>query len=451
MHQDPYLLSAEKIQEAPTTFKERLRQLGPSLILSAAIVGSGELIATTTLGAKAGFICLWLILLSCISKVLIQLEFARITLTTGKTAMQIIGEIPGPNLAGRKWSLWFVFLIMILKTVQLGGIIGGTAIALNLLMPGIAVPYFTYFVAALGALLVQGGYYRKLENISLYMIAVFTLVTFLSLVLVQFTAQRISFTQILSGLSFHIPAGALAFAFGAFGITGVGADEIIHYNYWCLEKGYASYIGPNDQSSARQQRVLGWTRVMQLDAFMAMLIYTTVTAAFYLLGAAILHGRANLPEGYQIVEVLSNIYTQSLGAWSKTIFYIGAFVILFSTVFAALAAWIRQFTDMFGVMRWFNFQDLSLRYKILKVMAWVIPFIWASLFVFIKLPMFMVLSGGIVGTFLLMLILFVVVYYRHFAVQPLYSKNLAYNLAFWLSFVAILIFCLQGVVAIFPT
>lgn len=44
----------------PADFPGRLRQVGPSLILTAGIVGSGELIVTTTLGARLGFAALWL-------------------------------------------------------------------------------------------------------------------------------------------------------------------------------------------------------------------------------------------------------------------------------------------------------------------------------------------------------------------------------------------------------
>ena len=53
MHHDPYLLTAEKIKEPPKSFREKLLYLGPGFVLSASIVGSGELIATTTLGAEA--------------------------------------------------------------------------------------------------------------------------------------------------------------------------------------------------------------------------------------------------------------------------------------------------------------------------------------------------------------------------------------------------------------
>lgn len=449
MQNDPYHLSIEKIKVAPETFRDRLKHLGPSLILSAAIVGSGELIATTTLGAKAGFVCFWIILVSCVVKVMIQLEFGKHTVSTGETSMQIMAKLPGPKIRNTRWSVWLVFVIMIFKLLQVGGIVGGVAITLNMVFPMISVPVFAFFVAALGAVLVYQGYYQSLEKLSLIMIAFFTVFTFSSLYFLKYTNYHISLHNILEGLSFKLPKAALAFAFGAFGITGVGADEIIHYNYWCLEKGYASFVGPRDDSQEWKTRVKGWVKVMQLDAFLAMLIYTTVTAAFYLLGAAVLHHQANLPEGYQMIEVLSSMFTESLGAWSKTFFLAGSFTILFSTVFAALAAWTRQFADIFGQMGWIDFSNMAERKKLISRLAWVLPFLWAFLFVYIKLPMIMVISGGIVGSFLLILVIWAVIFNKYFRNNDVEKSTATYNIMLCISIIAILSFCIYGIVKLF--
>jgi Mn2+/Fe2+ NRAMP family transporter len=54
--EDPYRLTLDGVKAPPQGWLESLRYLGPGLIMSASIVGSGELIATTTLGAVAGFV-----------------------------------------------------------------------------------------------------------------------------------------------------------------------------------------------------------------------------------------------------------------------------------------------------------------------------------------------------------------------------------------------------------
>ena len=80
---DPYTLTADGIKEPPVGWRASFRYLGPGLILSASIVGSGELIATTTLGAQVGFVLLWLVIVSTLVKVAVQVELARWTIATG--------------------------------------------------------------------------------------------------------------------------------------------------------------------------------------------------------------------------------------------------------------------------------------------------------------------------------------------------------------------------------
>ena len=49
--------------------------------------------------------------------------------------------------------------------------------------------------------------------------------------------------DILGGLTFAIPAGALG-AIAMFGITGVGADDVTFYTYWCVEKATTRRTAP---------------------------------------------------------------------------------------------------------------------------------------------------------------------------------------------------------------
>ncbi|MCW5515937.1 Nramp family divalent metal transporter [Muriicola sp. Z0-33] len=435
---DPYSLHPEKTKNPPESFRGRLKFLGPSFILSASIVGSGELIATTTLGAKAGFITFWVIIVSCIVKVAVQLEFGKHTILTGETAMQAFNKLPGPKFGKAKWSVWMVLLVMIIKLLQVGGIVGGVAIILNILAPGISIPFYAFLIAIVVALMIFRGYYQFIEKVSLGMIGLFTLFTFASLYFLAYTPYQISWDDIWSGLQFSLPKEAVAVAFGAFGITGVGGDEIIHYNYWCLEKGYAAYSGKNDGSKAWQNRANGWLKVMKLDAIIAMLVYTTVTAAFYLLGAAILHAQGDVPEGYDMVETLSAMYTASLGPHAKTAFLIGAFITLFSTLFAALAAWTRQLSDIFGQVGWINFNDFAVRKRTVAILAWAVPLLWASLFIYVKLPVLMVITGGIVGSFLLFLVVYAVLHFRYKRLHPLFKPGIFYDIILWISIISII-------------
>ena len=90
---DLYTRCSSGILAPPETFAASLRHLGPGFILSASIVGSGELIATTIMGAKAGFALLWFIIFSCVIKVAVQLEFGKHAVSSGETTMESLNSL----------------------------------------------------------------------------------------------------------------------------------------------------------------------------------------------------------------------------------------------------------------------------------------------------------------------------------------------------------------------
>ncbi len=436
--ENKYALSVEEIRKPPTTLLGKWKQLGPGFILSAAIVGSGELIATTTLGAKAGFVAFWVILVSCLVKVTLQMEFGKHAIYSGETIMAAFNRLPGPRMGQANWSIWVWLFIQLFKLLQVGGIIGGVGIALNMIFPALPVIGWMAIAAVTASLLVYRGKYRTIEKISLVMIGMFTLLTIASLFSLQFTGFALTWDNLAEGLSFSLPAGVVGVALAAFGITGVGGDEIMYYNYWCLEKGYARFTGPYENSKEWNQRAKGWISVMYWDAFLSMVVYTVVTAAFYLLGAAILHDMGHLPEGYETIETLSYIYTETLGPWARNIYLIGALVALYSTVFAALASWTRIFSDAFGQLGWIQFDDPVVRRKSIAVMAWVFPVLWSLLYVFIKLPVLMILIGGFSTSILLLIVVFAAYWFRYFRLPESLCPGRFYDLALWISIIAIL-------------
>ncbi len=441
---DNYAVSKERFKQPPTTLRGRLQFLGPGFILSASIVGSGELIATTILGAKAGFVMFWIILVSCFVKVAIQLQFGRQAILTGEPVMHSFNKLPGLRIGNMHWSVWTVLLLTLLKIVQVGGMLGGSALVLHMLIPQITTVTWVIILAILVSLLVYKNYYPFLEKASLFMLLIFTVITLASLVVVQFTIYAFSWQDVASGLQFDLPAALVLLAIGAFGITGVGSDEILSYNYWCLEKGYAAYTGANDGSEQWRNRAEGWIKVMYLDATVAMIVYTLVTAAFYLLGATILHGSAHIPEGNELINTLANIYTQTLGESFRIIFLVGAFFVLFSSVFATLAYWSRLFSDIAGQKGWIDFHHTGQRKKLITLLAFVIPFLWAMAYLFIELPVLMIISGGVVGSVLLLIIVYAAICFRY--QQSAVATSRLFDVLLWISIVSILTVAVYGII-----
>ncbi len=429
MAEDLYQLSPDRVVAPPRGFTEKLRHLGPGFILSASIVGSGELIATTNFGAEAGFICLWLIIFSCIVKVTLQLEFGKHAIYTGKTTMQAFNDLPGPKIGKASWSIWAWLLAMTLKFLQVGGIIGLVALVLQDLMPipsghtKLGLVVWTVVPGLAVALLISRGRYALIERWSIIMIGLFTIFTFISVVALQWTPYDITVREVASGFDvpafFHIPYPVLLAAIAAFGITGVGGDEIMAYNYWLVEKGYAAHTGPQPPESDRKAhdewliRARGWIRVMTLDALFSLLCYTFVTALFYLLGAAVVHEmHGKLPDGGKLLGALSSMYTESLGPWAKWVFMAGAFIVLFSTLLAALGAWTRLFADAFSHIGIGDFRDPRRRNKAIAIGSFVIPTIWGVLFFVFAKPKIMILVGGLITAVILLLVIFAAVVMR---------------------------------------
>src|SRR3990172_8175273 len=125
------------IETPPHKIGGILGRLGPGVILAASIVGSGELIGTTKTGAQAGFWLLWLILIGCVIKVFAQVEFGRYSISSGKTTMTALDEVPGPRLRAN-WVLWYWLVMFLVSLGQLGGIVGGVgqSLAMNLHING---------------------------------------------------------------------------------------------------------------------------------------------------------------------------------------------------------------------------------------------------------------------------------------------------------------------------
>lgn len=439
MPADSYTLDRSLVAEPPGGFAGMLRYLGPGFILSASIVGSGELIATTALGAEAGFVALWVIIVSCLVKVFVQLEFGKHAIHSGETTFEALNQLPGPRIGKGSWATWLWLLMMLIKPLQVGGIIGGVGLILNIIFPSVPVWAWVCLAAPTVSLMIFRGNYGFIEKLSLFMIGAFALFTLACLVGVQFTPFAMTGSQLLEGLSFWngIPLAVVGVAIAAFGITGVGGDEVMAYNYWLLEKGYAARTGPREDTPEWNRRARGWIRVMYWDAFLSMLVYTFMTVAFYLLGAAILHAQGLKPEGFETVRTLSRMYTDSLGTWAELAFLIGAFFVLFSTLFSALAGWSRLFSDAFSAVGWINYHDPVSRGRSIAFFAFFFPALWAVLFFFFKDPVFMVLAGGAITAAILLLVVVGAVHFRYRRLPAALKPSPLYDLGFWISVISI--------------
>jgi manganese transport protein len=380
------------LMQAPTSLRGLLRHLGPGFIITATIVGSGELIVTPKLGASVGFSLLWFIILGCALKVFVQIQLARTAVATGRTTLETLDTMPGPRLRV-SWVLWLWLGMYLSLIFQVSGIVGGIAGVFAELGVGGGPRVWALPVGLSCALLLASGRYQTVERGATWMVALFTMTAVASVAVLQGTSYRMSGAELWSGLRFDLP-DSFTVAFAAFGVIGVGASELIYYPYWCLEKGYARHVGQNDGSQAWATRARGWLGVMRVDAALSLVLYTSITVAFYLLGAAVLHRRGLDVTNADMIHVLSQMFRESMGEWTLVVFLVGAFFVLYSTYFGATAANARLATDALPLFGLASYRDASHRQQVLRWFSIGISLTCAALYLIWSQPVTLVLIGA---------------------------------------------------------
>ncbi len=422
------------VSDPPTGWRRTIGHLGPSLIISAAIVGSGELIVTPKVGAANGFSLLWFVILGCVVKVFVQIELARLAVVERISTLEALDRVPGPRLRA-SWLMWFWLAMYCGLVFQVGGLIGGVVLVCRTMGFTWSPHVLLVAITASCALLLLSGRYGPVEKGSTVMVAMFTLSTIVALVTLQWTPYRVSSADLVEGLSFHMPA-SFTVAFAAFGIIGVGASELIYYPYWCLEKGYARHIGARDDSPAWRGRAAGWLRVLHADAALSLIIYTSATVAFYILGAAVLHGRGVQVTDSELIETLSHMYRDTLGVAGSWVFLIGAFAVLYSTFFVATASNARLFADalpIFGVRRYRDDQD---RRNMIRRACVALPTASAIIYFLFPQPVILVLIGALGQGVMLPFLGGVAVYFHHRRLKRVLGNSPLWTTCLWLAALA---------------
>ena len=435
---DLYQLHPEEVTEPPRKLLAILRRIGPGMILAASIVGSGELIATTTLGAEVGYVALWVIILSCFIKPAVQSELGRYIIATGRTGLEGFNELPGPRFKGVNWTVWAWAVMVTATFFQIGAMFGGTAQTLNQVFPAVPVNVWVFVLLGVTLALLLGGGYARIEGIATVKVGLFTLLTFLCALILMRQPQYFSWGELAEGLKFNLPPQGLASAIAVFGITGVGATELFMYPYWCVEKGYARFTGKRDGSAAWQRRAHGWVHVMNVDIIASMIIYCVATAAFYLLGAGILHGKGLVPAAKDMIPVLSNMYTETLGPWSLPVFYVGAIATLYGTIFAATAAHSRVFADMARLLGAFDRHDYAARLRYRNRFVWFLTVTPAILYLGFQSPVLMVKIGGLAQALMLPVIAGGALYLRHKRLPEEVRPGAATTAGLWFAAIVII-------------
>lgn len=464
---DPYAMPESAIQEPPATLGAALRKIGPGIILAGTIVGSGELMLTTSLGARHGFAFLWLIIFSCVIKVFVQVELGRYAISSGKPTLGALNELGGPRL-GAHWMVWAWLLMMLATIFQHAAMVSLVAQSMNFAFPGVS----PWIASQLGAMsdglgktiaghpeypwagltcltaitLLWSGGYRRIEKITTALVVGVTVITLTAALALPATPFPIPWAAVDDGLRVQIPPDGVAVAFSVFGVTGVGATELFYYPYWCLEKGYARFTGRAQNTPDWERRAKGWIRVMHLDVWVSMVVFTVCTLAFYFMGATVLHPQKLDPKGPDMIVTLSRMFVDTFGEWTRIVFLFGAAAVLFKTHYISSAGNSRLTADFLSLAGFVRYERPEQRARWVHYFTILYPIIALLLFLmFSEAPQWMVFVGGVSQAVTLPLIAAAALYFRYRRTDRRITPGLVLDGLLWLAVTSITLVAVYAV------
>lgn len=311
--------------------------------------------------------------------------------------------------------------------------------------------YWAIAIAVATSIILVLGRYGMIQTLSTILVASFTALVIGNFFGLQATPDfAVSMSDFLSGLTGSFPEkkpgmNPIGTALAAFGIIGVGAAELVTYPYWCLEKGYGKFTGPNDGTPEWKERTRGWMKVMQFDAWGSMVVYTLATIAFFLLGASVLHRVGLNPEKGDMVRTLAVMFRPVFSTWASTIFLFGAVAVLYSTFFVANASHARTFSDAMRVIGLIADDEIT-RSKWVRILSGVFPLLCVLIYIAFPAPAKLVLISGITQGIMLPMLAGAALYFRYKRTPEDLRPGKVWDVFLWGSALAMLVTGLWTVV-----
>ena len=140
-----------------------------------------------------------------------------------------------------------------------------------------------------------------------------------------------------------------------------------------------------------------------------------------------------------MVDMLSNMYTATLGPWSRDLFLAGAVAVLYSTVFSATAAHSRLFADFLAILGVYDKRSYSARLSVTRVFVVILLLLPSLTFMFLQEPVLMVKIGGVSEALMLPVIGFSTIYLRYSHLPKVILPKGWITLALWVTSVVMLV------------
>ncbi len=325
--------------------------LGPSVLLLAGAIGSGEYVLWPSIASQDGLVLVWLVILGVGTQYFLNMEIERYTLATGETA------VTGFTRLWKPWGILFI-IMGVLAWMWPGWATGGTTtLSFALGFSEDAIPYITIGILVLIGLVLTFSpvVYQTIEKIQFFMVALIVLFIIYAIFALLggdgYEALGRGFVEVDKIPDGVADVGAAALL-GAIAFAGAGGVMNLVQSNWVRDKGLGmgaklpkvvspftgeevaapttGYFFHRDEENMRKWN--GWWKVANREQFwtffvigaVALLVFMTLT--FVTVGAG-----GTDAESFDFINLQGEALKADQGAWLGTLFWLIGSVVLFST------------------------------------------------------------------------------------------------------------------------
>tara|TARA_R110002110_G_scaffold362241_1_gene572044 strand:- start:126377 stop:127735 length:1359 start_codon:yes stop_codon:yes gene_type:complete len=318
-------------------------------------VGTGSILFMPRVAAVYEYQLLWLLLLVVFFMWIMIREMARFTIVTGRTMLQGMNRLPGPQ----GWAVWVIFVPQLAAAAI--GIAGLSAIAGSAVGETTAGSNALYGIGTvvMCTLFTASGRYVKIELFSRFMAMLLVLLAIAAAVIVFPNAGKIA-----QGLTFQWPEQPRYYVILPWvGTILAGSMGIVWFGYWTATRGFGGgLVGTQQDDEAvayssvtegdRQSREVwlergrSWIRLMTGTATLGVLGGLSVLFSFMVLGSELLAPTGTLPQGSDVAIDLTRMFSDVWGSTGKWLLLVTIVIALVGSVLANQDGWGRSFSDM---------------------------------------------------------------------------------------------------------
>ena len=314
-----------------STWRSRLRALGPGVLLASAAVGGSHLIASTQAGALYGWQLAVIILLVNVLKYPFFRFSTHYTLDTGKSLIE--------GYAGKSRAyVWVFFLLTVPSaTISTGALALISAVIVKTALPALPLSVNALSIGVMAATLalLLLGHYRALDRVSKLIMISLTVATVAAAVIAATRGQQM-LPDFIESSPWNM--ASLGFIIALMGWMPAPIEFSAINSLWVAVKRKLDHVSYQDGLFDFNVGYIG-------SALLALV--------FLALGALVQYGTGTEVKlaGPAYIAQLIDMYARTIGDWSRWLVAFIAFFCMFGTTLTAVDGYSRANTEAFRLIK----------------------------------------------------------------------------------------------------